>query len=311
MTPRGGILAACALGLMVAGNFAAAKAPKTSLRPVTREDVFPLPKETTQKQARAEAPSKSLRPRLRPSSVTRAAVAQPAAAVAAASTANVVKTKPAKAAKTQAAETKTTRVAMATGRDAVETGVNVQRKKRSRLPEGMSYLCKSKNIIGKAHAPVPAKLPGCGIKSGAVKVYQVGEVSLSTPAVMTCDTAFALHRWVDKGVADSVKHFGGGVSKLKVAAGYACRTRNNRPGAKVSEHGRGKAIDISALYTKSGDEISVLRDWGKGKKGRMLREMHRSACGPFGTVLGPNADRYHRDHFHFDVASHRSGPYCR
>jgi len=39
--------------------------------------------------------------------------------------------------------------------------------------------------------------------------------------------------------------------------------------------------------------------------------MHRAACGPFGTVLGPNADRFHQDHFHFDTARHRSGPYCR
>jgi hypothetical protein len=27
--------------------------------------------------------------------------------------------------------------------------------------------------------------------------------------------------------------------------------------------------------------------------------------------LGPDADRYHQDHFHLDTASHRSGPYCR
>ncbi|MCP4821378.1 MAG: extensin family protein [Shimia sp.] len=175
----------------------------------------------------------------------------------------------------------------------------------------MTYLCSSKVIVGKTHAPVPAKLPGCGIRKGAVKVYQVQEVTLSTPAVMTCETALALHRWVEKGAKDAVKNYGGGVSKLKVAAGYACRTRNSRPGAKISEHGKGKAIDISAIYTKDGDEISVLKDWGRGKKGRMLKKMHKEACGPFGTVLGPNADRYHKDHFHFDTANHRGGAYCR
>jgi len=30
-----------------------------------------------------------------------------------------------------------------------------------------------------------------------------------------------------------------------------------------------------------------------------------------GTVLGPEANRFHRDHFHFDTAEYRSGPYCR
>jgi hypothetical protein len=42
-----------------------------------------------------------------------------------------------------------------------------------------------------------------------------------------------------------------------------------------------------------------------------MRRAHKTACGPFGTVLGPNADRYHQDHFHFDTARYRSGSYCR
>jgi len=28
-------------------------------------------------------------------------------------------------------------------------------------------------------------------------------------------------------------------------------------------------------------------------------------------VLGPEAARYHQDHFHFDTARYRSGSYCR
>ena len=45
--------------------------------------------------------------------------------------------------------------------------------------------------------------------------------------------------------------------------------------------------------------------------GALLQRMHRGACGPFGTVLGPDADRYHKGHFHFDTARRRSGPICR
>ena len=45
---------------------------------------------------------------------------------------------------------------------------------------------------------------------------------------------------------------------------------------------------------------------------QMLRNLHRAACGPFGTVLGPNANAAHRDHYHFDTARYRSGTaYCR
>ena len=46
-------------------------------------------------------------------------------------------------------------------------------------------------------------------------------------------------------------------------------------------------------------------------RGKALKKMHKIACGPFGTVLGPNANRFHRDHFHFDTARYRSGSYCK
>jgi len=101
------------------------------------------------------------------------------------------------------------------------------------------------------------------------------------------------------------------VTSLKVAAHYACRTRNSRKGARISEHGKGRAIDIAAFRLDNGDEISVLDDWNSSRKGRILRRLHASACGPFGTVLGPDSDRHHQDHFHFDTARHRNGSYCR
>lgn len=40
-----------------------------------------------------------------------------------------------------------------------------------------------------------------------------------------------------------------------------------------------------------------------------LRQIWTEACGPFSTVLGPEADAAHRDHFHFDAAERRA-PYC-
>ena len=101
-------------------------------------------------------------------------------------------------------------------------------------------------------------------------------------------------------------------TSMTVAAHYACRSRNSRRGARLSEHAKGNAIDLSAFTFADGSGVSVLKGWNGAPKDReMLRKMHRSACGPYGTVLGPNSDRFHRDHFHFDVAGYRSGPYCR
>jgi hypothetical protein len=87
---------------------------------------------------------------------------------------------------------------------------------------------------------------------------------------------------------------------------YACRGRNNQPGQRLSEHGRGRAVDVGGLTLVDGSQISVLADW----PGRGLREMHAAACGPFSTVLGPEANAFHRNHLHLDTARGR-GPYCR
>lgn len=171
-------------------------------------------------------------------------------------------------------------------------------------------ICGNNAILGRKVSPIQGTLKGCGV-SNPVEVYSVGGVELSPPAVMTCDAAKALNKWVNKGVKPAIGSLGGGPAKFSVAAGYSCRTRNNQPGAKVSEHGKGKAIDISQLTLVNGKTLNVLSHWGKGAEGQLLAKMHKSACGPFGTVLGPNADKYHKDHFHFDVAKYGNGAYCR
>ncbi|MCV6597520.1 MAG: extensin family protein [Mangrovicoccus sp.] len=184
------------------------------------------------------------------------------------------------------------------------------RETASRSNADIGKICRSSKIRGTKAAPIAPSLPGCGLTSG-VNVYEVSGVRLSQPATMDCTTAKTLEKWVRKDLKGAVGRLGGGVSELKVAAHYSCRTRNHRPGAPISEHGKGKAIDISAIGLNDGSEISVQRDWGKGRKGRILRKSHRRACKRFGTVLGPNADRAHRDHFHFDTARHQGGSYCR
>ena len=128
---------------------------------------------------------------------------------------------------------------------------------------------------------------------------------------MDCVTANALKSWLEKTAKPALSRKGGGLKSLRVAAHYACRTRNNQKGAKISEHGRGRAIDISAFRLADGSEVSVLKGWNAKSTSKAMRQMHKGACGPFGTVLGPNANRFHRDHFHFDTARYRSGRYCK
>ncbi|MGI1662595.1 extensin family protein [Palleronia sp. KMU-117] len=152
--------------------------------------------------------------------------------------------------------------------------------------------------------------PGvCGIED-PVMVTRVAGVDLSTPTRMTCETASALDVFVRTGAKPVLSSKGGGLERLQVAAGYACRTRNSRPGARVSEHAKGRAIDISAFVLRDGSTLTVEDDW-RSANAQTMKRLHGAACGPFGTVLGPESDPFHQDHFHFDVARQRSGPYCR
>ncbi|GAB4299706.1 MAG: hypothetical protein Kow0058_15380 [Roseovarius sp.] len=171
-------------------------------------------------------------------------------------------------------------------------------------------VCGDADIRGEAIGPVGGDLPGCGV-ANAVRVQAVGGVRLSQPAIMECGTARVLNAWVREDMDRIIGLMGGGVEELEVPAHYACRTRNSQPGARLSEHAHGRAIDIAGFRLRDGETLSVAEHWGKGRRGRILRRLHASACGPFGTVLGPQADRHHRDHFHFDTASQQGGAYCR
>ena len=189
--------------------------------------------------------------------------------------------------------------------DALEAMARQQQQERR---EGS--VCGDISIQGERVPDIQGRISGCGVDD-PVRVRSVAGVALSTPATIDCPTARALREWVERGVRPAVGNTGGGVAGLRVVAHYACRTRNNQPGARISEHGKGRAIDIAGILLNDGSEISVLRDWNNGQRGAILRRVHQAACGPFGTVLGPNADRFHRDHFHFDTAQYRSGSYCR
>lgn len=44
---------------------------------------------------------------------------------------------------------------------------------------------------------------------------------------------------------------------------------------------------------------------------QFLRRLHQGACGVFGTVLGPEANEAHREHFHFDLHPRKQSAFCQ
>lgn len=139
-----------------------------------------------------------------------------------------------------------------------------------------------------------------------------GRIALQPAAVLRCPMIPAVDRWVQQVVEPAARfHFGVPLERLQVAASYACRPINHQWGAKLSEHGLANAIDISGFHFADGRKITVKGGWwGDVRERAFLRAVHRGACDTFTTVLGPHADVYHRDHFHFDLARHgRDGTY--
>jgi hypothetical protein len=150
---------------------------------------------------------------------------------------------------------------------------------------------------------------------GAIRPLQVsaaarGSVGLNPQATLRCPMVPATDHWVRTSVLPAARHyFGVDVVELQVAASYACRPRNGIAGGRLSEHGHANALDISGFLLADGRRVSVLTGWsGNLTERAYLRAVHRGACRTFTTVLGPNADAFHRDHFHLDLARHgRSG----
>lgn len=168
-------------------------------------------------------------------------------------------------------------------------------------------LCGVAGIEGEPIAAITSRTNGCGV-ADAVRVRAVSGVRLSQAATVDCSIAQALNTWVDNVLQPA---FDGQVRTLQIAGSYTCRGRNNQRGAKISEHGKGRAVDISGLTFRDGETITVERDWNRGQRGRAMVAAYRGGCGIFGTTLGPGSDGYHEDHMHFDTPSNRRSPYCR
>jgi hypothetical protein len=109
-------------------------------------------------------------------------------------------------------------------------------------------------------------------------------------------------------------YLGSEVVRIETMGTYNCRNINGGRSGKLSEHAFGNAVDISAFILRDGRRVSVLNGWnGRSDERAFLRRLHQSACKRFGTVLGPDYNSAHANHFHFDMAqSMKDGSaYCR
>ena len=110
----------------------------------------------------------------------------------------------------------------------------------------------------------PIKEGVCGAPA-PILVSSIGsdpKVVIVPAAKINCAVAVALDKWLkDEVQPEAMATFGAPVVKLRNAASYACRNRNNAERGVLSEHALANALDISEFTLESGHSISVLTAW--------------------------------------------------
>lgn len=132
-----------------------------------------------------------------------------------------------------------------------------------------------------------------------------------TPAV-TCPVAAALTIWRRDSVEPAARTIlGSSIKRIEHLGAFSCRRMYGGADGPWSEHATANAIDIAAFVLEDGRRISVLSDWdGTDDKAKFLRAVRDGACGSFTTVLSPEYNAAHADHFHFDQDNRWAGV-CR
>ena len=174
-------------------------------------------------------------------------------------------------------------------------------------PPATGPVCDDSAIVGIALAPI-AEPDDCNV-ARPVELASVAGVALDPPTLIGCGAARALRTWVER--AARVGFPEGRLQALQIAGGYACRPRNNVKGAKISEHAKGRAIDIAGFRLDGGQQISIARDWDGIPYGTTLHRLYAAGCGTFTTTLGPGADDFHQTHLHFDIEARKGSPFCQ
>ena len=150
--------------------------------------------------------------------------------------------------------------------------------------------------------------PGaCGgrdlVRLEAVVLPDKTRVAVRPEALLNCPMAESLAAWVRDAVVPPLAKMGAALRAIENYDSYECRTRNRIPGAKLSEHAHGDALDVRSFALADGRRLELTDP----KVDKPLRDAWRdAACHRFTTVLGPG-EAYHSGHIHLDVIARHNG----
>jgi len=159
--------------------------------------------------------------------------------------------------------------------------------------------------IGVSFRPLPDRMRGGGCSTvGTVQLLDIG-VPTTNLGAMRCGLARTFSAWARNAVAPAAHQIlGSDLTKIETFGTYACRNVIGAgPTNRLSGHAIANAIDIAAFELADGRRISLLDDWDSKdpRVRRFMEVIHTSACKRFGTVLSPDYNEAHRNHFHLEA----------
>lgn len=170
--------------------------------------------------------------------------------------------------------------------------------------------------VGVIYQPLPPVGTGQCVRDDNIRLLkpQAGQIGFAPSNVApSCPVVAALTIWQDQVVQPAaIEVFGQRVATIRHFGSYSCRTIAG--GDRWSEHATANAIDVAAFILTDGTVISLSEHWDESaQKAAFLRTVRDGSCDLFSSVLSPDYNAAHADHFHFDQASRGTMGYriCR
>lgn len=145
---------------------------------------------------------------------------------------------------------------------------------------------------------------GCGLENGLQ--FTRSHFAYRGGFDITCGMAAAMYWYEQRLAVLAREHLGTTIRRVVHFGSYACRNIYGRATDRRSGHATANAFDLAGFELANGDTVSVLKDWGApNAKGAFLFDARKEACRFFNTVLSPEYNKAHANHFHLEMSRYR------
>ena len=129
---------------------------------------------------------------------------------------------------------------------------------------------------------------GCVVE-GAVLVRELAGIRLRPDgALMRCEVAEALHKWLEQEVKPEAQtHLQSPIKRVHHIGTYNCR---HIAGSRtLSQHSFANAVDITAFRLEDGRKLTLLKGWNAEDEAvrHFWQRIHRRSCRHFSVSLAP------------------------